>query len=130
LGAVHLPRLWTKLTLSAAGTLADGYDFCGAGFDAMTIAALGLDRDATIAFVKESKPTYLQFEAYVIEKNGGSVPAEAIAKHNAAILGYNHSDELAAKMRAASGLKDESVKDAVTLNTLEDLDEIHAQATK
>jgi hypothetical protein len=130
LGAIHLPRLWTKLTLSAAGTLADGYDFCGAGFDAMTIAALGLDKDATIAFIKEKKPTYVQFEAYVLEKNGGSIPEAAIEKHNAAIRGYSHSDELAAKMQAASGLKDTSIKDAVTLNMLEDLDELHAQATK
>ena len=40
--------------------------------------------------------------------------------------GYNHSDETGRKMRAASGIKDASVEDAVTLNTLEDLDELHA----
>jgi hypothetical protein len=130
LGAVHLPRLWTKLTLSAAGTLADGYDFCGQGFDQMTIDALNLDRDAVIAFVKERKPTYVQFEAYVVEKNGGDLSAATIEKHNAAIRGYNHSDELGGKMRAASGLKDTSVKDAVMLNTLEDLDELHAHTAK
>lgn len=130
LGAVHLPRLWSKLTLSAAGQLADGYDFCGAGFDQMTISALGLDRDDVIAFVTDSKPTYLEFEEYVVKKNGGSVSPDAIKKHNAAIFGYNHADDLAASMRAASGLKDASVKDAVTLNMLEDLDELHAQTTK
>ena len=130
LGAVHLPRLWAKLTLSSAGLLADGYDFCGQGFDQMTISALNLDREAVIAFVRDRKPTYLQFEEYVIDENGGSVPAATIEQHNAAIRGYNHSDELAATMRSASGLKDATVKDAVTLNTLEDLDELHSQATK
>ncbi len=130
LGAIHLPRLWTKLTLSAAGTLADGYDICGAGFDQMTIDALGLKRDDVIAFVRDTKPTYMQFEAYVLEKNGGKIPPEAIEKHNAAIRGYNHADDLGAKMRAASGLSDASKKDAVTLNMIEDLDELHAQATK
>lgn len=130
LGAIHLPRLWSKLTLAAAGTLTDGYDFAGAGFDQMTMDALNLNREAVIAFVRERKPTYLQFEEYVIEKNGGHVPAEAIKAHNAAVLGYNHSDELAAKMRAASGLKNDAIKDAVTLNMLEDLDELHAQSTK
>jgi hypothetical protein len=130
LGAIHLPRLWSKLTLSSAGQLADGYDFCGAGFDQMTIDALKLNRDATIAFVRERKPTYLQFEAYVLEKNGGSIPAATVEAHNAAIRGYHHADDLAATMRSASGLSDSTVKDAVTLNMLEDLDDLHKQATK
>jgi hypothetical protein len=130
LGALHLPRLWSKLTLHGAGRLADGYDSAGAGFDQMTIAALNLKRDEVIAFITERKPTYVAFESWVLEKNGGSIPKEAIDKHNAAIRGYNHSDELAASMQKASGLTDTSIKDAVTLNTLEDLDELHAQITK
>jgi hypothetical protein len=130
LGAIHLPRLWTKLTLAASGALPDGYDSCGAGFDQMTIDALGLKRDDVVAFITEKKPTYVQFEEYVVAQNGGSIPAAAIEKHNAAIRGYNHSDELGATMRSASGLKNAAVKDAVTLNTLEDLDEFHAAVTK
>ncbi len=129
LGAVHLPRLWAKLTLGAAGVLADGYDLCGTGFDQMTIDALGLDRDATIAFVREKRPTYMEFERYVVQVNGGDLSQDKIAKHNAAIRGYNHSDELAAQMRAASGVTDASIKDAVTLNTLEDLDELRKRAS-
>ncbi len=127
LGAVHLPRLWTKLTLFSAGLLPEGYDYCGQGFDQMTIDALGLDRDRVIAFVKERKPTYVQFEQYVTDQNGGSLARAAIEKHNAAITGYDHSDDLGTTMRAASGVKSDSVKDAVTLNTLEDLDELHAE---
>ncbi len=130
LGALHLPRLWTKLTLSAAGTLADGYDICGSGFDQMTIDALNLEREEVMRFVRERKPTYVQFEAYVLAQNGGHVPTDAIAKHNAAIRGYDHADDLGAKMRSASGMSDVTVKDAVTLNMLEDLDELHAQAAK
>lgn len=130
LGALHLPRLWAKLTLSSAGLLADGYDFCGNGFDQMTIDALNLNREAVIAFVRERKPTYTAFEEYVVEKNGGHIPPDAIQKHNAAILGYNHADDLGAKMRAASGVTNNGIKDAVTLNMLEDLDELHAHAAK
>jgi hypothetical protein len=129
LGAIHLPRLWTKLTLGSAGLLADGYDFCGSGFDQMTLDALGLNRDAVIAFVRDSKPTYAQFETYVLQQNGGSLSADRIEKHNAAIRGYNHSDELGADMRKASGVANANVKDAVALNSLEDLDALHAQVT-
>ena len=127
LGAIHLPRLWTKLTLGFAGKLADGYDQCGQGFDQMTIDGLGLDKQKVLDYVKNSKPSYIQFEQWVVDQNGGSIPREKIDKHNAAIRGYNHSDELGAKMRSASGLKDSSVKDAVRLNSVEDLDELHAQ---
>ena len=62
LGAIHLPRLWLKLSLAGIGALPGGYDECGAGFDAMTLNALGLDRQKTIDFVRKSKPTYMQFE--------------------------------------------------------------------
>lgn len=130
LGAIHLPRLWAKLTLSAAGLLPEGYDECGAGFDQMTLTGLGLDRQKTIDFVKGSKPKYIAFEEWVIAQNGGSISPDTIKKHNDAIRGYNHSDELAAKMRAASGIKNPAIKDAVTLNTIEDLDDLYAQVAK
>jgi uncharacterized protein DUF5069 len=124
LGAVHLPRLWSKLTLGSAGNLAEQYDFCGKGFDQMTVDGLGLDRQRTIDYVRDNRPTYLEFERWVVEQNGGSISPEKIKAHNAAILGYNHSDDLAKDMRDASGVRDASIKDAVTLNTLEDLDEL------
>lgn len=125
LGAAHLPRLWAKLTLGYAGQLAEGWDHCGAGFDQMTISDLGLDRDAVMEFVRTHKPTYVQFEEYV--HANGKTDRETIEKHNAAIFGYNHSPELAKQMRDALGLKDASINDAVTLNTLEDLDELAKQ---
>lgn len=128
LGAIHLPRLWLKLTLAAAGELPDGYDECGSGFDAMTLSALGLDRQKTIDFVRQNKPRYTEFEEWVVRN--GKTDKETIEKHNAAILGYNHSDEQAQEMRQASGINDQSVKDAVTLNTIEDLDEIYEQVVE
>lgn len=124
LGALHLPRLWLKLTLGSHDRLAEGWDFCGKGFDQMTIDGLGLDREKTIAFVREKHPTYMQFEDYVVAQNGGSVGREKIERHNAAVRGYHHADDLAATMRAAAGIKDSNVKDAVTLNMVEDLDEV------
>jgi len=127
LGALHLPRLWLKLTLGARDLLAEDYAMCGAGFDQMTLTALGLDKDATIAFVSDKHPTYMQFEDFVVAQNGGSIAPEKIARHNAAILGYHHSDELAGSMRSESGIKGDAIKDAVTLNSMNDLDEIHRQ---
>jgi hypothetical protein len=128
LGALHLPRLWAKLTLGNAGMLAEGYDFCGAGFDQMTIDGLGLKKERVLDFVRDRRPSYIELEEFVVAENGGSIPREKVEAHNRAIRGYNHGDDLAAGMRSASGVKDDKIKDAVTLNTLEDLDEVHAQA--
>jgi hypothetical protein len=128
LGAIHLPRLWAKLSLAKAGLLADGYDEFGPGFDQMTANALHFDRQKAIDFVRSNNPTYIQFEQWVIQQNGGKIDAETVRKHNEAIRGYHHSDSLAGDMRKASGVSDGQIKDAVTLNTLEDLDELHKQA--
>jgi hypothetical protein len=125
LGAIHLPRLWLKLSLAGLGVLPDGYDECGAGFDAMTLGALGLDREKTIDFVRRNKPTYIEFEEWVVAN--GKTDKATIEQHNAAIRGYNHGDDLAHTMRQSSKIKNTAVKDAVTLNTVEDLDEIYAQ---
>jgi hypothetical protein len=130
MGVIHLPRLWKKLTLAAAGVLPSDYDECGAGFDQMTLNALGLDKQKVSDYVRSQKPTYMQFEEWVLAQNGGKLDSAAIVKHNDAVRGYHHSDELAAKMRTASGVKDANIKDAVTLNMIEDLDEIHRQVTK
>ena len=127
LGVLHLPRLWTKLTLGNAGALAEGYDECGQGYDQMTITALGLDRAQVLEYIKTAKPTYVQFEEWILAQNGGSIAADRIKAHNDAISGYNHVEDYATKLRTATGLKNLSVKDAVTLNTLEDLNDLHAQ---
>jgi hypothetical protein len=125
LGALHVPRLWLKLSLAGIGALPEGYDECGAGFDAMTLGAFGLDRQKTIDFVRQNKPTYMEFEEWIVAN--GRTDKATIERHNAAIRGYNHGDDLAGTMRRTSKVKDSSVKDAVTLNTVEDLDEVYRQ---
>ncbi len=129
LGVVHLPRLWLKLTLGERGRLAEGYDECGAGFDQMTLDALGLDKNKTIAFVRDQRPTYMQFEEYVVRENGGSVDKAKVAAHNSAVTGYAHDGTFGnpSEMRKASGIRDESVNNAVLLNTINDLDGLHKQ---
>ncbi len=125
LGVVHLPRLWLKLSLAAAGALPEGYDECGDGFDAMTLNTLGLDRAKTIEYVRTAKPSYMTFEKWVVAN--GKIDRAAIALHNKAVTGYNHGDEKGRSMRDASRIEDAAVRDAVMLNTIEDLDELHRE---
>lgn len=126
-GIVHLPRLWAKLLIASTGRLPDDYDACGAGFDAMTLAAMGIRREEAVQFVMSRRPTYMEFEKWVLEKNGTIDPSR-IREHNAAILRYCHEDGTARSMRAASGLAHyPQISDAVTLNAIDDLDQLHTQ---
>ena len=131
LGVLHLPRLWLKLSLESVGKLATGYPGAGKGYDQMVIDGLGLNRDAVIAFVKNNKPTYPQFEAWV-RKNGTKVDKSSIEKLNAGIRGYIHDDETRKSILSANGLPDDATapKDAVNLNNLDDWKEFHEAALK
>jgi len=130
LGVIHLPRLWAKLMLASSGLLPEGYDECGPGFDQMTLTSMNLDRQKTIDYVRKNKPTYMQFEKWVIDQNGGKIDPERIRAHNEAVRGYKHNDELAKQMRDSCGLVDQMISDAVTLNKLEDLEEFRTQLTR
>ena len=130
LGAIHLPRLWSKVLLSAKGQLEDGYDECGPGFDQMVLDGLGIDRDAAVGYIKSNLPTYAQFEAWVVQQRGGSIPQDEVDASNAAIRGYNHDDDTRGSILSAAGVADDgSILDAVNLNNLDDWTEMHAAVT-
>jgi len=127
LGVLHLPRLWLKLSLESVGKLAVGYPGAGKGYDQMVIDGVGLKREAVIDFVKKSKPTYPEFEAWV-KKNATKLDKGSIEKLNAAIRGYIHDDETRKSILGANSLPDDAnaCKDAVNLNNLDDWKEFHA----
>jgi hypothetical protein len=131
LGVLHLPRLWQKVSLESQGKLANGYPGMGRGYDAMTCAALGLDEQAVINYIKQSKPTYPQFEGWV-KQNAKSLNSEAIEKHNAAVRGYNHDDDTRKNICQSCGIPNDvsTPKDAVNLNNLDDWQEFHRAVLK
>jgi len=122
LGVLHLPRLWQKLSLESAGKLAAGYPGAGKGYDQMVIDGLGLQRDAVINFVKSSKPSYPQFEAWVKSQPGAKLDKASVDALNASITGYNHDDDTRKSILGANGLPDDAsaAKDAINLNNLDD----------
>ena len=126
LGVLHLPRLWQKVSLEEAGKLASGYPGIGKGYDAMTLDALGLEEQGVRDYIRQNKPTYPQFEAWV-KKNAKSLNRDAVDKHNAAVRGYNHDDETRKGILNACGIADDAAafKDAVNLNNLDDWYEFH-----
>ena len=121
LGVLHLPRLWQKASLEAAGKLHSDYPGCGKGYDQMVLDGLGLDREEFLAYIKNSKPTYIQLESWILAKKGGTLDAAAVKKLNDAIKGYLHDDGTRKGILDAAGRPDDgSIKDAVNLNNLDD----------
>ena len=127
LGVLHLPRLWLKASLGAAGKLHPDYPSCGNGYDSMVLDGLGLDKAAFESFIA-TKPTYPQFEAWVLAQFGGSLDAAAVAKLNAAITGYIHADDVRTAILGADGIPDEGkIRDAINLNNLDDWHAFHKE---
>lgn len=121
LGVLHLPRLWQKASLEAAGKLHPDYPGCGKGYDQMVLDGLGINRDEFLAYIKGSKPTYVQLEAWVLTKKGGSLDPIAVKKLNDAIKGYIHDEGTRKSILGSAGRPDDgSIKDAVNLNNLDD----------
>jgi hypothetical protein len=128
LGVLHLPRLWLKASLGAAGKLHSDYPAIGNGYDQMVLDGLGIDKSEFEAFIAEKKPTYPQLETWVLEKSGGALDAAAVKKLNDAILGYHHDDETRKEILSASGIPDDgSLPDAINLNNLDDWQIFHQQ---
>jgi hypothetical protein len=132
LGVLHLPRLWLKVSLECCGKLAAGYPGAGKGYDQMVIDGIGLNRDAVIAFIKSSRPTYPQFEAWIKAQPGVKLDKGSIDTLNGAIRGYNHDDGTRKAILAANGIADDATapRDAISLNNLDDWSELHTAALK
>lgn len=131
LGVLHLPRLWLKASLEACGKLDPRYPGAGQGYDQMTIDALGLKRDAVLAFIKEQSPTYPQFEKWIKKQKGVRLDPQTIKKHNKAVLGYNHDAKTRKGILKSNGLRDDgSILDAVHLNDLDSWQEFHEAELK
>lgn len=131
LGVLHLPRLWLKSSLEARGKLAAGYPGCGKGYDQMVIDGIGLKREAVLDYIKNSKPTYPEFEAWV-KTNATKLDKASVDKLNSAIKGYLHDDATRKGILGANGLPDDdcACKDAVNLNNLDDWKEFYEAVLK
>lgn len=132
LGVLHLPRFWQKASLEARGRLDSRYPGCGKGFDQMTLNNLGLNREATLEYLKSARPTYPQFEAWVKKQPGVKLDPATIEKHNKAVRGYIHDDDTRLGVLKNNQLPDDAAapKDAVHLNDLDSWQEFHDAALR
>jgi hypothetical protein len=125
LGAKHLPRLWLKIVLHAAGRLPEGYRHGSGGLDEVTLTGLGIDAPAFIGYLESEMPSYQQCEAWV-RAHAANIGPAALAEHNARIDGATKPPASAAEFRQRLGVEDPTFAAAVPLNDLDDWSAAHA----
>ncbi len=126
LGVLHLPRLWLKQRLHAAGRLPEGYRHGVGGFDELVTERLGVDRDAFAAFVETEQPDYLAAEAWV-RRHATKLTDEAIAGLNAHIATTKMPPEPLQKRRTELGSIAAQIELGIPLNDLDDWGGLHRQ---
>jgi hypothetical protein len=125
LGLMHLPRLWIKATLNACDALYDGWrSGSGSGFDVWFTGAVGLELDATIAYIHAELPTYPVFERWVVARAERVSPTEVV-EHNAVIWRREKPEAVAAPERALLGIDAPGYRPSIELNDLVDWYTLH-----
>jgi hypothetical protein len=118
LGVVHLPRMWLKSILSAAGLLVEGYFDNYRGFNQRVVDGLGLEPEAWFGFLA-TMPTYPQAEEYV-KAHATKLDPASIAALNNEILTFLRPEENAAAVRARTGLDDPTFRNSALLLNFDD----------
>ncbi len=100
LGVAHLKRLWSRYMANrlAAAPPDEGKNEWAA--DNTVICGLGLNLHETMRYIYSAGPTFEQFEAWILERNGGSIDRRKVERINAALGGRS---EAASDSGPASG---------------------------
>lgn len=127
LGLLHLPRLWGKAVIKAAGALPEGY-FSGTGpLDEQLSEAIGMDLAASVRCTADL-PSYIAYEGWVRD-NATALNAETIAAWNERMRTREMRAESAVGAQAAAGISDATERRSALLNDLQDWQLLHEQLT-
>jgi hypothetical protein len=85
LGVCHMKRFWARTKLAPTGPIASDAEEWS--LDTILIYGLGLGIEEIFRYLYKNDPPFDQFEQWVLEKNGGSIEPERIARINAAVTG-------------------------------------------
>ncbi len=118
LDVCQLPRTWYKVLLEAKGLLNSDYPACGDGLDKGVLEALGLDREETLAHVREHLPTYMDFESWVRDRIG-AIDRAKVDAFQSFLLNREHPEPKRTGIHDLTGC-DRSIGNGVLLNHLED----------
>ncbi len=92
LGVSQLPRTWWKALLHGAGLLDAAYPPCSRELDSWCLDVLEIDRKDAMDHLRTAMPTYLEFEAWILERRGGRFNQARIARWNNAVERRVHAN--------------------------------------
>ncbi len=118
LNVKQLARTWYKVLLEAKGWLHADYPAFGGGLDQGVFDALRLDRDGTLAYLREHLPTYMDFERWIVAQVG-EVDRAKVETFEAKLLNREHAQEKRAGIYELTDC-DPTITNGVLLNHLED----------
>lgn len=117
LGVRQLPRTWYKIILKAKGALHPDYPhMTDNGLDPRVLRVLGLDIDATVNYISEEMPSYLEFEDWVREQCGGQIPAQAVEEWNDYLCNRIHNEAKRAEILATLGRGNDMVSRPIAID--------------
>ncbi|MBX9635812.1 MAG: phytanoyl-CoA dioxygenase family protein [Magnetospirillum sp.] len=98
LGVVYLKRLWSFWISNVSWAAEDKVSH----WRALNVlfSGLGLGVEETLRHVAQSRPSFEEFEDWVVERNGGAIDPMVIARLNAALTGAVPPAEALAQFRA------------------------------
>jgi hypothetical protein len=126
LGLLHLPRLWAKAIIKAAGALPEGYNSGRGPLDENFAEAIGMDLGAAVAYVNAEMPSYLAFEGWV-RGNAGKLDSFSMTAWNDWMRHREKPEAIAAPERAMVGIGDATMRRSTLLNDLVDWHLWHEQ---
>ncbi len=131
LNVCQLPRTWLKILLRSRRLLHPDYpDMTDSGLDPLALRAVNVEPNDAVRFIRDNAPAYLDFEAWILRQNDGSVDGGAVEEWNAFVRRRIHSDEKIVDIHDTLGLEnDGSLTSAVVLNHVEDWHFAHADLT-
>jgi hypothetical protein len=87
LGVLHLKRFWSRRIASLTGPRIEAEDATDWVADNTLLSGLRLGLRETYTFLFANRPTFEEFEAWVLEKNGGVLDPVRLQRLNAALEG-------------------------------------------
>ena len=123
----QLPRTWLKVLLRAKNLLHDDYpDMTTDGLDPRALEAVGIAPDKAVDFIRGTLPSYTDFEAWILEQNGGALDRARIDEWNQFVRTRDHMEAKQKDIKSTLGREDvESITRAAILNHIEDMHLAH-----
>jgi hypothetical protein len=128
LGVCQLPRTWLKNVLHSRGRLHPDYPHMTQdGLDARALRVLNVPPNDAVEFLHRRVPTYLEFEAWTVERTDNAIDDVRVQEWNAYLRSRIHTAHRRAEICTALGHRfGEPPTSAVVLNHVEDWHYAHA----